>query len=94
MEVEEDKTLKWYGDIVKGSFSKDRVTMKSSQWKDLAMYLDKDIYKKNEYKISKKVLSQPLKEKMVNKQNIKTIILKILRDFDFDVHSMKMFVHK
>ena len=89
MEVEEDKSLTWYRDTVKGSFSKDRLTIKNSQWKDLAMYLDEDIYKKNQYKISKKGLGQPLKKKMVNKQNIKTIILEILRDFDFDVHSMK-----
>jgi len=92
MEVEEDKTLKWYVDIVNNSFSKDVYTNKNSQWKDLAMYTDEEIYKKNEYKISKKVLSQPLKEKMLNKH--KTIILKILRDFDFDVHSMKDVCHR
>ena len=88
MEVEEDKSLTWYRDIVKGSFSKDRLTIKNSQWKDLAMNLDEDIYNKNEYKVSKKTHTiQKVEKKMVPEQRIKTIERNSMKDVCIHVKS-------
>jgi len=86
MEVEQDKSLGWYRDIVTASFSNGHKN-KNSQWKDLAMYIDENIYKNNEYKISKK--NSTKKVKNVPNRQVKMVLLKILEKFDLDKNTMR-----